>query len=333
MKITVTQSIASVGRETWTALVDACNAPVFYSYDFLKSVENLPLTFPSTAYYLLAHNEHGHLKAALPVYLQKTRDPFATGPNADAVLDALVGHVWHCYDTRLLSRGPLDAWLVERFWQALGELAAEHRAQLWGLVSMPAREPLAQQLRAIGAPVEETVPRYRLPIAGGPATVDEHLATIGRSSRRSLRLYARRAERAGAKITLETGRDALDQDVLELCLATADKHAPGYYPPERLGALIERLGESCRILRVELDGTLLATSICMYDQTRMHAWAGGCHYPEQLNWSPQYVLFAAELAAGFASGLPVLECGRRNDGFKTRYGLRAYPLARAVQRV
>ncbi|MFG2526534.1 GNAT family N-acetyltransferase [Streptomyces sp. NPDC048516] len=331
VRVTVTDSIASVGRGAWTELVDACDAPVFHSYDFLRSVESSPLTYPSTAYYLLAH-DGGELVAALPVFLQRTRDPFATGPGADAVLDALVGNVWHCYDTRLLCRRPLNAWLVEQFWTALGDLARDHRAQLWGLVNIAAGEPLAQQLKAIGVEVEETVPRYRLPLAGGPATLDEHLAGIGRASRRSLRQYARRAERAGAGITLRTGREALDDEVLGLCLSTADKHAPGYYPPDRLGALIESLGENCRLLRIDLDGTLLAVSVCLYDDTRMHAWAGGCRYPAELNWSPQYALFDAELKAGFASGRPVLECGRRNDEFKTRYGLQAYPLARAVQR-
>ncbi|MEU3824779.1 GNAT family N-acetyltransferase [Streptomyces sp. NPDC029080] len=332
VQITVTDSLASVGREDWNELVAACDASVFQSYDFLRSVESDPLTYPSAASYLLARTPGGDLVAALPVYLQRTRDPFATGAGADTVLNALVGQVWHCYDTRLLHRGELTAWLVEQFWQALGDLAAEHRAEMWGLVNVPLEEPLAKQLKAIGVTVEETAPRYRLPIAGGPATLDEHLAGIGRASRRSLRQYARRAERSGARITLRTGRDALDQDVLDLCLGTADKHAPGYYPPDRLGALIERLGDACRILRIDLDGTLLATSICLYDATRMHAWAGGCLYPAELNWSPQYALFEAELRAGFGSGRPVLECGRRNDEFKLRYGLRAHPLGRAVRR-
>jgi CelD/BcsL family acetyltransferase involved in cellulose biosynthesis len=99
-----------------------------------------------------------------------------------------------------------------------------------------------------------------------------------------------------------------------------------------MAALIRRLGDACRLIRVELDGVLLAVSICMYDASRMHAWAGGCRYPPGLNWSPQYVLFAAELETAFAAGLPVLECGRRNDEFKTRYGLRPQRLGRAVRR-
>jgi CelD/BcsL family acetyltransferase involved in cellulose biosynthesis len=133
-------------------------------------------------------------------------------------------------------------------------------------------------------------------------------------------------------ITVAEGRQVLDDAVLDLCVATADKHAPGYYPPVALGALIEALGPNCRIIRIELAGVLLATSICLVDTGRLHAWAGGCRYPQELKWSPQYVLFAAELEAGFATGLPVLECGRRNDEFKSRHGLQPLPLGRVVRR-
>lgn len=330
--VSVTDSVTAVGRAEWTSLVAACGAPVFYGYDFLRSVETAPLTFPSSARYLLARDADGRLVAALPVHLQHTRDPFASGPGSDALLTVLMGHVWHCYDTVLPSRIPLTTGLVETVWAALGELAGQLGVDLWGLANVAADSELAGALTAIGVATEPTVPRYRLPLADGPATLDEHLAGVGRSSRRTLRHYVRRAQDAGAVTTLREGSEALDQDVLDLCVGTADKHAPGYYPPDRLTALVKSLGPACRILRLELAGRLLAASVCLYDRTRMHAWAGGCLYPPELNWSPQYVLFAAELEAGMASGLPVLECGRRNDEFKTRYGLRAQPLVRAVVR-
>ncbi|MFI2235924.1 GNAT family N-acetyltransferase [Streptomyces chrestomyceticus] len=331
--VSVADSVQEVGRRAWTSLVEACGAPVFYSYDFLSSVEKLPLTSPSRARYLVAREEPaGEPVAVLPVYLQHTRDPFATGPGADALLTVLMGHVWHCYDTVLPSRVPLTAPLVETFWTALGELADSSDVDLWGLANVAADGELARLLTEIGVATESTVPRYRLPLAGGPATLDEHLTTVSRPSRRTLRQFARRARDAGAEITLRQGSEALDQDVLDLCEATADKHAPGYYPPDRLAALVNALGPDCGILRVDLDGVLLAVSLCLYDRTRMHAWAGGCLYPQELNWSPQYVLFAAELEAGMASGRQVLECGRRNDEFKTRYGLHAQPLVRAAVR-
>lgn len=331
LTLRVAESIDETGEAAWSALAAACDAPVFYSYAFLRSVETLPLTYPSAARYLLAVGPSGELVAALPLYLQQTADPFRGPGDSPAPVRALLGHVWHCYDTQLLSRVPLDADLVARFWDTLADLAGQSRADLWGLVNIALGEPLARHLRAIGVQVESTVPRYRLPLSPpGPVSLDEHLTSIGRASRRTLRSYYRRAVRAGAKITVVSGPAA--PDVLELCLKTADKHAPGYYPPERLGALIDRLGEACKVIRLELDGHLLATSICLYDRTRIHAWAGGSEYPAELNWSPQYVLFAAELETAMASGLPIMECGRRNDEFKSRHGLKPYQLGRAICR-
>lgn len=331
VSVSVVDSLDKIGAKAWDTLADVSDASVFYRRQFLQSVERQPLSSPSEAMYMLGHDPTGRLVAALPLYLQETRDPFAATSDS-GVVKALLGHVWHCYDTTLLSEGSLDPGLVARFWSSLENLADASGAELWGLVNVPLKEPLARHLTAAGVGIEETVPRYRLLLAGGPASLNDHLASVGRASRRTLRHYVRRAEHAGAVITVREGREVLDQAVLDLCLATADKHAPGYYPPDRLAALVEQLGTDCRIIRLELDGELLAVSICMLDRTRMHAWAGGSLYPPELNWSPQYVLFAAELRAGFESGRAVLECGRRNDEFKSRYQLKAHRLGRAVRR-
>lgn len=327
LRLRLAGSIAEVDRADWAALVR--DAPAFYGYEFLRSIERNPLSAGSTAHYLLAHDDAGTLVAGLPLYSARTRDPFAAD-SSSPVVRILASHLWHCYDTVLPSLAPVDAALAGVFWDGLTRLGDEVDAEVRGLVNVELDGPLAAALGAIGVPVRETAPRYRLLLTDGPSTVDEHLAGIGRASRRSLRQYRRRALAAGAVITFAEPERALDDDVLALCLATADKHAPGYYPPEELAALLRALASDCRILRVELDGVLLATSICLLDATRAHFWAGGCRYPDELNWSPQYVLFAAELEAGLASGRPVLEFGRRNDEFKRRYGLHPRRLGRAT---
>ncbi|MGH8929103.1 MAG: GNAT family N-acetyltransferase [Egibacteraceae bacterium] len=327
LRLRLASSIAEVDRADWAPLVR--EAPVFYGYEFLRSIERNPLSAGSTARYLLAHDGGGTLIAGVPLYVARTRDPFASEDDSPAVR-ILASHLWHCYDTVLPSRVPVDAALAGVFWDGLMWLRDEVDAEVCGLVNVDLEGRLAAALAAIGVPVRETAPRYRLPLSGGPSTMDEHLAGIGRASRRSLRQYRRRALAAGAVITCAEPDRALDDDVLALCLATANKHAPGYYPPDELAALLRALGPDCRILRVELDGVLLATSICLLDATRAHFWAGGCRYPDELNWSPQYVLFAAELEVGLASGKPVLEFGRRNDEFKRRYGLCPRRLGRAM---
>lgn len=323
--VEVLRSVESIGRADWERLAVADN--VFYGYDFLCSIERDPLTRPATPYYLLARDRSGAPSAALVLSLQETVDPFATDPDA-GVTRMLVGHIWHCYDTTVPSAGTLESETVAALCATMGTVAGELDVATYGLVNIPWQGDLAGLLAEAGLPGQETTPRYRLPIPPEGLTLDDHLATIGRASRRSLRQYMRRAERAGARITFEEGATVLDDAALALCTATADKHAPGYYPPEELSALIRALGPDCRILRIELDGVLQAVSICLLDEQRAHFWAGGCLYPEELNWSPQYVLFGAELEYGMASGKPVVEFGRRNDEFKRRYGLHPQRLGR-----
>jgi len=330
LSIRVHESVSAMGRDSWDRLLAASDAPVFYDYDFLSSIEQAPLTEGAKPFLLSVH-DGGRLVAALPLYFQESRDPFSTVPDPPP-LRVLAGHLWHCYDTILPSAAPLTAELVSRLWQALTHLAGELDAEMYGLVNVPLRGRLAACLDELGLDPEETVPRFRLRTDGPVRDLDAHLVGISVASRRTLRRYLHRADRAGVAITRAEGRHVLEADVLGLCLATADKHAPGYYPPEPLAALIERLGPQCEIIRVTLGRQLLAASICLYDRSRMHAWAGGCRYPADLNWSPQYVLFAAELEAGFAAGRRVLECGRRNDAFKLRYGLQPYPLGRLMVR-
>lgn len=327
VQISVADSITHAGRQAWERL--AHQAPVFYGYDFLHSIEHLPLSAGAKAYYVLAHDRQGRLVAGLPLYFAEARDPFASDPGSPAVR-ILAGHLWHCYDTCLPSRVPVGPDLVRALWSRVQDLADDVGAGPRGLVNLPLNGPLAKRLQHLGVHIVETAPRYRLPLPGRRYTINDHLAGVGRASRRTLRKYCRRAAEAGVRISCEEPAVALDEAVLELCVLTADKHAPGYYPPRELAALLNALGPACRILRIELDGMLLATSICLLDRNRAHFWAGGCRYPAGLNWSPQYVLFAAELERGLASGKPMLEFGRRNDEFKLRYGLIAERLGKAI---
>lgn len=332
LTLSVVDTIESVGREEWDRLFAAAGGSVFYSYDFLASIERRPLWNDATARYVVVRDASGSLLAALPVYWQEDASPFDTAPADGSRPRVLLGHVWHCYDTTLLSRVPVEEPLARRVWEAVRDLATGLGAARWGLVNVPRRGPLGSALDAAGLTLEDAPPRYRFVLDGRELTLDDHLATVGRSSRRALRQYSRRAERAGATVTFEQGSTVIaDEEVLGLVAETTAKYTPGYYDLEALAALVHALGSRCRIMRLDLDGRLLATSICLFDATRMHTWAGGCRYPEELNWSPQYVLFAAELTAGFGSRPQVLECGRRNDEFKRRYGLEPYPLAQVVE--
>jgi predicted N-acyltransferase len=315
-RVLVTDRLADLDRAAWQRLVERSGAPVFYSWNFLASIEKLPLTAGAQPYYLALGDPGGELLAATVVHAQQAANPFgAAGGGAEPML---VGHLWHCYDSRLLSAVGLSSGLVTAFGQALDRLAEQLGMRSRGLHNLDRDGELAAVLdpcRLTTGPV-----RYRLLPRPGE-DLATHLQGIGRASRRTMRKYRQRAAAAGVRVRFAAARDGLDADVLALCQATADKHAPGYYPPAALGQLLESLDEDCRILRVELDGELLACSICLFDARAAHFWAGGSRYPTELNWSPQYVLFAAELEHGFATGRPVLEFGRRNDEFKSRFGL------------
>ncbi len=318
--VRVSRRLAELTESAWRRFCVATSAPVFYSWPVLQSVETQPLTADSQPYYLWTAEPDGSISAATVVYAQTAVNPF--GAPGSAPEPMLVGHLWHCYDSRLLSVGPLDAEVVTAFARALDGLADGLGMASRGLHNLDRRGPLAGLVSELTPGAD----RYQLVPRPGDSA-EQHLDGVGRSSRRTMRKYCRRAVEDGLQVRFVPPADGLADDVLALCLATADKHAPGYYPPEALSRLLLALGDDCRILRLELDGELLACSICLLDADSAHFWAGGSLYPERLNWSPQYVLFAEEISHGLQTGKRVLEFGRRNDEFKLRYGLQPVPLA------
>src|SRR6266571_4707814 len=68
-------------------------------------------SLPATPFYLVSRAPDGTLEAALVLYLQETVDPFAAQPGSPT-LRMLVGGVWHCYDTTLLTSRPVTDDLV-----------------------------------------------------------------------------------------------------------------------------------------------------------------------------------------------------------------------------
>lgn len=322
-RILVTTSINEIGKDRWDSLARRAQAPVFYNWDFVKSIEESPLTKGAEPFYLYSQDASEQLSLLTSLYLQTAVNPFAASTVPERML---VGHLWHCYDTRVLTETAPTIEQIRALKAEISDLAKRLGAVTCGLCNIDRSSQLAKAIEGAGFEPSNGASRYCLYPSEG-ATLSLHLEGVGRATRKTLKHYYRRAINAGTKISfVETDR-ALDEDVLNLCLATANKHAPGYYPPSELAALLKSLGENCRILRVELDGVLLAVSICLLDKQAAHFWAGGCLYPDELNWSPQYVLFAAEIENGLKSGRTRIEFGRRNDEFKKRHGLQAVGLS------
>ena len=317
--VRVSRRLDELTEAAWRRFCAVTRAPVFYGWPMLQSIETLPLTADSQPYYLWTTGPDDEISAATVVYAQTAVNPFGAAGSAPEPM--LVGHLWHCYDSRLLSVQPLDRAVVDAFGQALDELADGLGMASRGLHNLDQ----AGSLAALVPGLTPGASRYQLIPQPGD-TLEQHLDQVGRSSRRTIRKYCRRASEDGLQVSFLPPAQGLGDDVLALCLATADKHAPGYYPSEALSRLLLALGDDCRILRLELAGELLACSICLLDVDSAHFWAGGSLYPDSLNWSPQYVLFAEEISHGLRSGKPILEFGRRNDEFKLRYGLNPVPL-------
>jgi predicted N-acyltransferase len=326
----VVDGVGGLDRDEWTDLCRRSGAPAFYGHDFLTAYEACPLQPTERVLYVTVRTPGGDLVAGTPAYVQPVADSFgvlaaALGRPVERVL---LTHVSHCYDTWVPALR-LDAETVGLIWRTIADLAAEHRVDAFGFANVRASGPLAGALRSVGEGLTPGAPRYRLGLSALPG-VEAYLRLLGPSTRKTMRRYVRRAAAAGVTATWSSGSDGEVDDVLSLCEVTARKRAPGYYVPRALAALLRRLGEGCRILRLRLDGRTLAASICLLDDRRFHTWAGGSLYPAELGFSPQYVLFFEEVRAALGSGRSVLEGGRRNDEFKGRHGLRPIPLVACI---
>ncbi|WP_234472702.1 GNAT family N-acetyltransferase [Pantoea sp. S61] len=326
--VEIFDTLKNIGKETWNTLKVHSEASVFYNWDFIDSIEKNPLTKGAKAYYLLFKDIEDKPFSVLTLYLQTTLNPFdASALEPERML---IGHFWHCYDTKVLTNTIIDSEFLNFMRDQINALAYELNAKSCGLCNIVEQSEFATSLGAAGFLIESGASRYSI-VPNETLNLNQHLKkSVGRSSRRTLNHYIRRSKEAGVKITFESVSLGLTSDVLELCLATADKHAKGYYPPLELAILLKNLGDSCKLLKIELNGKLLAVSICLLDEESAHFWAGGALYPKELNWSPQYVLFAAEIEYGFMLGKRKIEFGRRNDEFKLRFGLTPIPLANWV---
>jgi predicted N-acyltransferase len=335
--ITVSADIDDIPALAWGDLMAEIRAPIFYRRDFVRAYQHSNLGGAIRTVYLTA-SSGGGLAAALPAYLldaAETGRVLGIPALAADPRPALLSHLPHCYDTALPIRGG-DPELLAVLWD---ELRAEGRragAATIGFMNVPADSPARAALAQL--PGVATLPgaaRWSLDASAYP-DLDGFLAAMSRSTRRSLRLARHRADRAGACIDVTEHGAADDHaaidDAVALCVATAAKHGSRYYPGEPLRRFLRDL-DSYLVIRVRLGDRTIAASICFRERGVLHTWAGGAHYPPELNWSPNYVLFYAELELGFRIGVERIHCGRRNDEFKARHRLTREELVACLESI
>lgn len=348
--MTPARAVADIGMvpaQAWDTLIREAGAGVFYRHGFLSAYQHSGLANASRTLYLSltapgepAPWHGGALSAALPAYAVHGAEiarVFALPALAADPRPVLLSHLPHCYDTTIpvSPAEPDPAACAATLWAALREEGRRCGAGAVGLINVPAGSATHAAVAAI--PRVVTVPaacRWSLR-AAELAGIEDFLATLSRSTRRTLRLARSRALRAGARVTTarHAGADTRPRpvaDVVELCAATAAKHGSAYYPAAALDALLQELADYL-VVRVQHEGQTLAASVCLLENGVLHTWAGGARYPPELNWSPNHVLFHAELELGFKLGVEVIECGRRNDEFKARHRLHRRELVACLE--
>ncbi|GAB2808636.1 GNAT family N-acetyltransferase [Streptomyces daliensis] len=329
-------------REVWAGLARDSRAPLFHHPPYLDAYAAAPLHHIARTSYLLARDRDGAARAALPLFHQPEMDPLGVlrhqlparpGTGAEGGAGAgsgLLSHVWHCYDTRILARGPLTAPLLDALLDAAHRIARDGGAQWYGLVNVEAPGALATALDR-AAPdrgmcrvrVDE---RFTADLRRHP-TADAFVASLRPRQRQRLRRYGRRAAEAGLATRVVDPREADLDGLLELVRATMAKFgATSFFPEGLFQRFVTALGDRARIIEQRLDGRLIGGAACLVDEERLHFWISGVDYGAAPTFSPNYLLFLEGIHEALRRGVPVFEGGRRNGPFKELFGLRGRPL-------
>jgi aspartate aminotransferase-like enzyme/predicted N-acyltransferase len=306
----------------WDDLAGALAAPVFAGRDFTRAYERHPIAQITDPCHVEVRASNGTLTGAASAYLQG--DPLGLLGLA-ASEKALLSPVWHCNDSRLLAGDDRSLHLV---CDTLRQRAIELGAPQWGFVNVRADAPAVPALLARGMHRADLVPKWSLPRSAAP-DADTYLQSLKRSVRHELRRQLNRAADHGTH-TVTHRADSPDLvRLLELVAASAARAgSPNYYRPIELAAFLAELDDPVRVLEVAGDtGETLAVGICFVETTRLQYWAAGyVRDRPDVAFSPYYRLWWDVLELMWSLRVPTAECGRLNETFKIRMGLRPQPL-------
>jgi len=307
----------------WDALAAAAVAPVFYRPAYLTAYHDAPLAPLDRVAYLVVR-AGGEPVAALPVALHPAADPLGGLRGAHPGIEdgpALLSHVWHCYDTRIV--GATDRPVVDAILGTLAELARAWGAPWYGLVNVERGGPTAAALTGAGLVGRHIIDRFATDLRG-VADLDGFLARLGERPRANLRRTARRAAESGLTTTVGPATGADLTEIAELCGRTAARFGnAGFYPADTFVRFVRTLGPAAHVLQIRQRDRLVAAGVCLTDELRFHTWTCGVDYEVTGNASPYAVLYIESVRLAIALGRPVLEGGRSNEAFKRRHGLTA----------
>lgn len=327
LQIAIAKSIDDIDTTAWDHVTDTAAAPVHYTTTYLRAFEKSPMADIAAFHYLTIHDA-GEPLAVLPTYLEQSGDPLGTLRDAGITANpnpALLTPVWYCYDGRIpmLPTDPARADAVRvAVLDTLADMRRAEGADLGGLINVAAGDPLLDVARRKGWDVRPLIARYQLPTAT-MSTFDDYLATMSSRSATTMRRHFKRAEQAGAVITVGPADPKQLPAVADLCRLTAGKFGMAdFYPREAFTGFVTGLGDRARLITVELDGELLAAAVGLLDKQRFHMWIAGVSVATISGFSPNYLLWCTEIRTAIEMGKALVEGGRSNKEFKERYGMR-----------
>src|SRR4051794_34650946 len=194
LKITHHQQIDTIDAAAYVNLWENCGKPAFYHPRLLRAAQRHPLLPVSGAHYLAAW-EGGRLEALLIAYQQNKPDPFGTlerttGISFDQPEGGLLGHIAHCYDSRILLRPSTGAVAAELLLVRLKALATELRIPGCGLINVadPASLTAAEQA---GYAVNHMHDRFVIDHTPH-GDFDDYVALLSRDGRREMKRQQRK---------------------------------------------------------------------------------------------------------------------------------------------
>lgn len=314
--------IGAIDPAAYADLWESCGKPAFYHPSLVLAAETGPLLPIAGTHYLTAWTD-GRMEALLLVYQQSKPDPFGTlarttGISFDRPEGGLLGHIAHCYDSRILLRPGADPAVADLLLEHLKRLAAELEIPGCGIINIADPAALAAAERS-GFAVNYMHDCFFIDLSPF-RDFDEFVAKLPRHGRQEMKRQLRKFEAEGGSISVKRVEDADVEAAVRLCHQTSAKNGtPHYYPIDTFTRFLRQCGDLVSIVSVMVKDQLVAAVVCLDEPDRIHMWAGGADY-EHSDFSPYTLMFAACIRNAFDRGFPMMETGRTNARIKARLG-------------
>ncbi|YCH30457.1 GNAT family N-acetyltransferase [Erwinia sp. D4-22] len=325
------EHFAAVPAEAYLRLWAESGSPAFYHPGFLAAAEQFPLLPIVGAHYLSAW-QGDRLCAFLVAWQQVQPDPFGTLAQSTGIVFAppeggLLGHIAHCYDTRILLLPGAHAAAVALLEQ-LAAIARAARLPGCGLLNLPDDAAL-NVARAAGYKTTFMHHRFAIDLRGFSA-FDDYVARLPRDGRHEMRRQLRKFAASAGTIRVLPGKEADLSGAVALAQRTSAKNGtPDYYPRGVFEKFLTACGELISVVQVEYQGKLVSAIICLNEPGCLHLWAGGADYSHSA-WSPYSIMVAAGVQHALRQGLSRVEVGRTNPRIKARLGCQPLSLYSAL---